>query len=105
MVLSSLFFKKNDSCKDSIEDLQWQVFSYCQNFKDMASLFERLQAQSACFHRLQQSLSLYGYKKPELQASSLGPRALPILFLNQLLLGQSKCSCKYFVKVFAEKPE
>ena len=46
---------------------------------------------------------LYGYKKSELQISLLGLGAFSILFSNQLLLEQNKCSCKYFVKVFVEK--
>ena len=70
----------------------------------MATLFKRLQARGACPHKLQQLLSLYGYEKYELQTSLLGPEALPILFLNRLLPGQSKCSYRCFVKVSAEKP-
>ena len=50
----------------------------------MASLFGRLQTQSASPHRPQQSLLLYGYKKLELQTSLLGPEARSILFSNQL---------------------
>ena len=48
----------------------------------MASLFEKLQAQSACLHKLQQLLSLYKYEKSELQTSLLGPRAFLISFSN-----------------------
>ena len=43
-------------------------------------------------------------KKSELQTSLLGPRALSILFSNQLSPGHGKCSCRCFVKVFPEKP-
>ena len=32
----------------------------------MALLFKKLQAQSACFHKLQQPLLLYIYEKSEL---------------------------------------
>ena len=46
----------------------------------MASLFEKLQAQSACFHKSQQFLLLDEYKKPEVQTDPLGSRALLIPF-------------------------
>ena len=69
----------------------------------MVSLYEKLQVQSACLHGLQQLLLFYRYKKSELLTSPLGPGALPILFSNWLLPGQSKCSYKCFIKVFAEK--
>ena len=101
MAPSSIFFKKNDSYRDLIQDLQWQVFSYCPSFQDMASLFERLQAQSTYPHRLQQFSLLHGYKKPKLQTSLLGPKGFLISLSNQLLLGQGKCSCKYIIMIFA----
>ena len=69
----------------------------------MVSLFGRLQTQDACSYRLQQLLSFHGYEKSKLQINPLGPGTLPILFSNQVLLGQSKCSCKYFVEVSTEK--
>ena len=70
----------------------------------MAPLLRRLQIRGVYPHRLQQPLSLHGYKESELQTSPLGPGALPIPFLNWLPPRQSKCSCKCFVKVFSEKP-
>ena len=70
----------------------------------MASLFGKLQVQNTCFYRPQQLMLLYGYKEPELQIGPLDSKALLIPFLNQLLLGQSKYNCRYFVKVSIEKP-
>ena len=70
----------------------------------MVLLFGKLQTQSACLHKSQQSLLLYRYKELELQTNPLGPRALPIPFSNWLPPEQSKCSYKCFVKIFIEKP-
>ena len=70
----------------------------------MALLFGRLQAQGAYFYWPEQLLSLHGYEESKFQISPLGPGAFLILFSNWLPPRQSKCSCKYFVKVFKEKP-
>ena len=48
----------------------------------MILLFEKLQTQSAYPHRLQQPLSLHGYKEFKFQTSPLGLEALLIPFLN-----------------------
>ena len=69
----------------------------------MASLFKRLQTQSAYSYKPQQPLSLYEYKEFELQINLLDSKTLLILFSNWLSLGQSKCSCRCFVKVSAKK--
>ena len=104
MVSGNIFFKKNDFCRDLIQDPRQRVFSYHWSLQDMASLFERLQAQSVCPYKLQQLLLFYGYKELELQIGPLGPKTLQIQFSNRLPLKQSKCSCRYFVEVSAEKP-
>ena len=104
MAPNSVFIKKDDFCRDSIQDLWRRTFSHCRSLQNMASLFEKLQARSACSQRPQQPLPHHGYKKSELWTGPLSPKALPIPFSNWLLPRQSKCSCKCFVEVFADKP-
>ena len=103
MAPSSILFEKNDSCRDSIRDPRRRASSYRRSLQDMASLFGRLQARGARPHRPQQPSSLHGYEESELQTSLLGPGALPIPFSNWQPPGQSKCSCRWFVKISTEK--
>ena len=69
----------------------------------MASLLRKLQTQSAYPYKSQQPLLFHKYKKPKHLIDPLGLETLPIPFLNQLPLRQSKCSYKCFIKVSAKK--
>ena len=68
----------------------------------MKPLLKRLQIWGSYLYGSQQTLLFYG-KKPELKIGPLGPTALLILFLNQLLPGQSKCDCICVITVFTEE--
>ena len=69
----------------------------------MATLSRRLQTQGSYPHRPQQPLSLHGYKKPELQASLLGPKALALPLLHRLLTRQGQWSCKCSIAILSAK--
>ena len=69
----------------------------------MTVLFRGLQIQGSYFYKSQQPLSLYRYKEFELQIGLLGPKALLISFLNQLLPKQGKYGYKCIMKVFIKK--
>ena len=56
----------------------------------MAALSKRLQTRGFYLHRPHQPLLLHGYEKPELQTSPLGPRALLLPLLLQLLTDQGQ---------------
>ena len=69
----------------------------------MALFLRKLQAWAFHPHRPQQLPLFYGYKKFELPTSLLGPRAFLIPFINRLLSGQGKCSCRCLVTSCSEK--
>ena len=69
----------------------------------MAALSKRLQIQGSRPHRPQQSLSLHRYKKPELQTSPLGSKALLLPLLYQLLIRQGQWKCKCSIAILSAK--
>ena len=69
----------------------------------MAALPRRLQTRGPRSYKPQQPPPLHGYKKPELQTSLLGPRALLLPLLHQLLTGQGQWSCKYSIAIPSAK--
>ena len=103
MASGSVFFEENNSSRNTIWDPRRWAPSYCQSLEDIALLLRRLQAWGSCPHRLQQSLSFYGYKESKLPISPLGPRALSIPFPNRLPPRQGKCSCKCLVTSSSKK--